>query len=53
MESVTCRSEGMIHVIPQEIAQVFRRDAILRMTKPFERPEVFNEWVTKLVVRTV
>ena len=31
----------------RKIAQVFRKDAILWMTKPFERPEVFNKRVTK------
>ena len=47
MESVTRLHERMIHVIPQKIALVVRSDAILWMTKTFEKPEVFNERVTK------
>ena len=49
MESVTRLHERMIPVIPQKIALVVRSDAILWMTKTFEKPEVFNERVTKSV----
>ena len=33
-----------MHVIRQKI----QRNAIIQMTKPFERPDVFNKRVTKL-----
>ena len=46
-DSVNRLSERMVHVIRQKITEVSWRDAIIRMTKLFEQPNVFNEWVTK------
>ena len=45
--SVNRLSERMVHVIRQKITEVSWRDAIIPMTKLFEQPNVFNEWVTK------